>query len=85
MLIIAILCFGFAAGWVAQLLLGMGSRPDGRTLVAGLAGSFVGGLVVSLVAGDGLALRPSGIVGSIAGAVVVLVVWRALDRSRPAR
>lgn len=85
MLIIAVLCFGFAAGWVAQLLLGMGSRPDGRTLVAGLAGSFVGGLVVSLVAGDGLALRPSGIVGSIAGAVLVLLAWQAVDRSRPAR
>lgn len=85
MLIIAVLCFGFAAGWVAQLLLGMGSRPDGRTLVAGLAGSFVGGLVVSLVAGDGLALRPSGIVGSVAGAVLVLLAWQAVDRSRPAR
>lgn len=85
MLIIAILCFGFAAGWVAQLLLGMGSRPDGRTLAAGLAGSFVGGLVTSLVAGDGLALRPSGVVGSIAGAALVLLAWRALDRSRSAR
>jgi uncharacterized membrane protein YeaQ/YmgE (transglycosylase-associated protein family) len=84
-LIIAILCFGFAAGWVAQLLLGMGSRPDGRTLAAGLAGSFVGGLVTSLVAGDGLALRPSGVVGSIAGATLVLLAWRALDRSRSAR
>lgn len=85
MLIIAILVFGFAAGWIAQLVLGMGTRPDGRTLVAGLAGSFVGGLLFSLLAGDGIELRPSGIIGSVVGAVIVLLVWQAIDRSRSAR
>lgn len=85
MLIIAILVFGFAAGWIAQLVLGMGTRPDGRTLVAGLAGSFVGGLLFSLLAGDGIELRPSGIVGSVVGAVIVLLGWQAVDRSRSAR
>jgi uncharacterized membrane protein YeaQ/YmgE (transglycosylase-associated protein family) len=84
-LIIAILAFGFAAGWIAQLVLGMGTRPDGRTLVAGLAGSLVGGLLSSLLAGDGIELRPSGIIGSIVGAVIVLLVWQAIDRSRSAR
>lgn len=39
--------------------------------MAGLLGSFVGGLLVSLLAGEGLELQPTGIVGSIAGAVVV--------------
>lgn len=85
MLIIAILVFGFAAGWIAQLVLGMGTRPDGRTLVAGLAGSFVGGLLFSLLAGDGIELRPSGIIGSVVGAVIVLLGWQAVDRSRSAR
>ena len=33
-------------------------------LVAGLGGSFVGGLLASLLAGDGLAFKPSGIIGS---------------------
>lgn len=66
-------------GWLAQLVLGMGSRPDARTLVAGIVGSFVGGLLASLLAGDGLALRPSGFIGSFIGAVIVLVVWRALE------
>ena len=42
MLILAILGFGFLVGWLAQLVLGMGSKPDGRTLIAGLVGSFVG-------------------------------------------
>lgn len=78
MLILAILAFGFLAGWLAQIILGLGSRPDGRTLLAGLVGSFVGGLLASLLAGDGLSLRPSGLIGSIVGAIVVLAIWTRL-------
>jgi len=74
-LLLALLAFGFIVGWVAQIILGLGTRPDGRTLVAGLVGSFVGGLLASLVAGDGLALRPSGLIGSLVGALIVLFVW----------
>ena len=44
-------------------------------LVAGIAGSFVGGLLSSLLAGDGIDFRPSGIIGSIVGAVIVTLVW----------
>lgn len=79
MLLLGLLVFGMFIGWLAQLVLGMGSRPDARTLVAGIVGSFVGGLLASLLAGDGLALRPSGFIGSFIGAVIVLVVWRALE------
>lgn len=79
MLILGLLVFGMFIGWLAQLVLGMGSRPDARTLVAGVVGSFVGGLIGSLLAGDGLALRPSGFIGSFVGAVIVLAIWRALD------
>jgi uncharacterized membrane protein YeaQ/YmgE (transglycosylase-associated protein family) len=84
-LIIAIIVFGLAAGWVAQLLLGRGGREIdwGLALVAGLLGSFVGGLIASLVAGDGLDLRPSGLIGSIVGAVLVTAVIGATrGRSR---
>jgi uncharacterized membrane protein YeaQ/YmgE (transglycosylase-associated protein family) len=35
-------------------------------------------LLISLVSGDGLALRPSGIIGSILGAVLLLAAWRAV-------
>jgi uncharacterized membrane protein YeaQ/YmgE (transglycosylase-associated protein family) len=80
MLILGILAFGMFIGWLAQLILGQGSKPDGRSLIAGLTGSFVGGLLISLLAGDGLDLRPSGIIGSIAGAVIVLAVWSQLDK-----
>jgi hypothetical protein len=33
-------------------------------------------LLISLIAGDGLALKPSGVIGSIAGAVIVTGVWQ---------
>lgn len=82
MLLLAIVVFGMFIGWLAQLVLGMGTRPNLQSLVAGLVGSFVGGLLVSLLAGDGLRLRPSGLLGSFAGAVVVLLVWGAIDRRR---
>jgi len=45
-------------------------------LVSGLVGSFVGGLIFSLVAGDGFDLRASGIIGSLLGAVIVTLAWR---------
>ena len=78
MLILGIILFGMIVGAAAQLILG---RKGGRinwpmAFGAGLLGSFVGGLISSLVAGDGLELRPSGIIGSIAGAVIVTAGWQ---------
>jgi uncharacterized membrane protein YeaQ/YmgE (transglycosylase-associated protein family) len=78
-LILAIIAFGMFIGWLAQLVLGMGTRPNAQSLIAGLAGSFVGGLLASLIAGDGLNIRPSGLIGSFVGAIIVLLIWRAVD------
>jgi uncharacterized membrane protein YeaQ/YmgE (transglycosylase-associated protein family) len=76
-LILFIIVLGMAAGWVAQLILGRGTNW-GEALLAGLIGSFVGGLLVSLLAGDGLEIRATGLIGSIAGAVIVLALWGAI-------
>jgi uncharacterized membrane protein YeaQ/YmgE (transglycosylase-associated protein family) len=84
MLLLAIIVFGMLVGWLAQLVLGMGTRPNAQSLIAGLVGSFVGGLLVSLIAGDGLELRPSGLIGSFLGAIVVLLIWRTVTSRRPA-
>jgi uncharacterized membrane protein YeaQ/YmgE (transglycosylase-associated protein family) len=78
LLILAIIGFGMLIGWLAQVALGMGTKPNGQSLIAGLAGSFVGGLLGSLLAGDGLDLRASGLIGSFVGAVIVLMVWGAV-------
>lgn len=83
MLIVALILFGMLVGAGAQLVLGReGKSIDwAMAIVAGLVGSFIGGLLLSLISGDGLALRPSGIIGSIVGAVIVTAGWR-WSRSR---
>lgn len=81
MLILGIIVFGMAIGWIAQLILGRTGRANRNwteALVAGLVGSFVGGLLISLLSSDGLDLRPSGVIGSIVGAIVVLLIWGAV-------
>jgi uncharacterized membrane protein YeaQ/YmgE (transglycosylase-associated protein family) len=84
MLILAILVFGILAGGLAQLVLGRSMRDVNWTvaIVAGLVGSFVGGLLVSLLAGDGLELRPSGLIGSFVGALLVTLAWGWYDKRR---
>lgn len=76
MLLLAIVVIGLAAGWIADVILNRRMRPPswGRVLLFGLVGSFVGGLLISLLAGDGLALRPSGLIGSAVGAILVMLV-----------
>ena len=86
MLILAIILFGMIAGAAAQLILGRksGSIDWAMAFIAGLSGSFVGGLLASLLSGDGLDLRPSGLIGSIVGAIVVTAAWRWWDgRNKP--
>jgi len=81
-LLLGLLVFGLFIGWIAQLIVGGRDRVDWvQALVAGVVGSFVGGLIISLIAGDGLSLRPSGIIGSIGGAVIVLLIWNGIRRS----
>src|SRR5436853_3134419 len=73
-------------GAIAQWILGQTKRGGGvdwaMALIAGLVGSFVGGLLASLIAGDGLAFKPSGIIGSLVGAIIVLLIWGAVERSK---
>lgn len=89
MLILGIILFGLLVGWVAQFIL----NRDGETtdwtmaIIAGLGGSFVGGLIFSLMAGDGLSLKPSGLIGSIVGALVITAGWQwyATRKTKAAR
>ena len=85
MLILGIVLFGMLVGAAAQLLLRTRGHGINWTvaIVAGLLGSFVGGLLSSLLSGDGLALRPSGIIGSIVGAIVVTGVYKLVTGRNP--
>jgi uncharacterized membrane protein YeaQ/YmgE (transglycosylase-associated protein family) len=84
-LILAIIVFGMVIGAGAQLILGKRGRYDWTmAIIAGLVGSFIGGLLISLLSGDGIALRPSGIIGSLVGALLITAGWRWwLGRSKP--
>jgi uncharacterized membrane protein YeaQ/YmgE (transglycosylase-associated protein family) len=87
MLILAIILFGMVVGAGAQLILGRGRAGVDWTMaiVAGLVGSFIGGLLISLLSGDGLELEASGLIGSLVGAVVVTAAWRWWeDQHKPA-
>jgi uncharacterized membrane protein YeaQ/YmgE (transglycosylase-associated protein family) len=77
-LIIALILFGMLVGALAQLVVGQqGSGIDWpMAFAAGLIGSFVGGLLISLLAGDGLELEASGLLGSLAGAILVTIGWQ---------
>ena len=78
MLILGIILFGMLVGAAAQLIVKSSAKGVdwGRALAAGIVGSFIGGLIISVIAGDGLAFRPSGIIGSLAGAVIVTLAWQ---------
>ena len=78
-LIISIIVVGLIAGAVARLLIpGKQHMSVVMTIVLGIVGSFVGGFLGYLIfhkdAQDGF-LQPAGIIGSIIGAIIVLLIW----------
>ena len=78
-LIVTIIVVGLIAGALARLLVpGKQNLSIPMTIVLGIVGSFLGGFLGYLLFGKDAAqgfLQPSGIIGSIIGAVIVLVIW----------
>jgi uncharacterized membrane protein YeaQ/YmgE (transglycosylase-associated protein family) len=83
--IIAWLIVGLVAGAIARALL-PGPDPMGvlGTLILGLVGSVIGGLIGNLLVSGDQDLTPAGLIGSILGAVIALLVYRATTRRRTA-
>jgi uncharacterized membrane protein YeaQ/YmgE (transglycosylase-associated protein family) len=83
--IIAFLVIGLIAGLIARALL-PGNQSMGllATTLLGIAGSFVGGFVGSLFRSDGRVwdLHPSGLLFSVIGSMLVLLLVSLAGRSR---
>ena len=87
-LIISIIVVGLIAGAVARLVVpGQQNLSILMTIVLGIIGSFVGGFLGYLLfgkdAGGGF-LQPAGIIGSIIGAIIVLLVYLKVSKGRTA-
>ncbi|MGZ6071289.1 MAG: GlsB/YeaQ/YmgE family stress response membrane protein [Myxococcaceae bacterium] len=83
--IITMIVIGLVAGLIARAVVpGRQSMGVLATMLLGVVGSFVGGLLGSLFSSDGnlMDLRPSGLVWSVVGAVVVLVLVGFAGRRR---
>ena len=81
--LIVFLIVGLIAGFIARALV-PGPDPMGwvGTMVLGIIGSFVGGTLAALLFGGTLELSASGLIGSIVGAIIVLLIWRAMGGER---
>lgn len=88
-LILSLLIVGLIAGALARLVVpGRQDMSILATIVLGIVGSFIGGFLGYLVfhkdAGNGF-LQPSGIIGSVIGAIIALLVYVYAGRSDHAR
>lgn len=86
--LIVLLVVGLVAGFVARALVpGDDSMSVPKTVLLGVVGSFVGGLLGFVLFGadiDDGAVQASGLIGSIVGAVIALVIYRVAVQKRPA-
>ncbi|MHB1006731.1 MAG: GlsB/YeaQ/YmgE family stress response membrane protein [Chloroflexota bacterium] len=82
MTILAWLVLGLIAGWIASLLVGGGYGLIGDIIV-GIIGAFVGGWLGSMFLGlDVTGLNFTSIALAVGGAVIVLLLFRALSPGR---
>lgn len=77
--ILGLLIVGAIAGFIARAVIpGKQSMGILLTIVLGIVGSFVGGFLGFLIFGhdpNGGFVQPSGIIGSILGAILVLAIY----------
>ncbi len=80
--LISLLLVGFVIGVLARFLL-PGRDPMGclGTAVLGITGSLLGGLLADTFFGEpgrDVVLRPAGLIGSVLGAMLLLILLRLL-------
>lgn len=79
--IIMLIIIGAIAGFIARAVVpGPDPMSIGATILLGIVGSFVGGFLADALFrndAEDVGLAPSGIIGSIIGAIIALLVYRA--------
>jgi uncharacterized membrane protein YeaQ/YmgE (transglycosylase-associated protein family) len=80
--IILMIIFGLVVGVIAKFLM-PGKDPGGIivTIVLGILGSLVGGFLFNAI-GLGSGERYAGFIGSVIGAILLLVLYRMITRRR---
>lgn len=78
--ILTMIIVGLIAGFLARAIVpGPDPMGIGGTILLGVVGSFIGGFLGYVLLGKDVtqgAIQPSGIIGSIIGAVIALLIYR---------
>ena len=84
--ILGLIIVGLSAGALARLLVpGRDPMSIPATILLGIVGSFLGGFLADALFrndAEDLGLHPVGIVGSVIGAVICLLIYRAVTSRR---
>ena len=79
------LIVGFIAGALARAIVpGKDPMPWWQTIILGIVGSYVGGFVLAFFPGGNspLDFSTAGLIGSVIGAVIALLIYRRVRESR---
>jgi uncharacterized membrane protein YeaQ/YmgE (transglycosylase-associated protein family) len=81
--LLSLFAVGLIAGGLARLIV-PDRDPIGilGTALLGIVGSFIGGLLASVLFAHALVLQTSGLIGSVIGAVIALLIYRSTYRRR---
>lgn len=81
--ILGLVIIGLIAGALARLLVpGRDPMGIGATIVLGIGGSFVGGFLARVLFAS--QETTAGLIGSVIGAVILLLIYNAVTRRRTA-
>jgi len=87
--ILGLIIIGLIAGALARFLVpGRDPMGIGATIALGILGSFLGGFLADVLFRSGAAdrgLSPAGIIGSVIGAVILLLIYNAVTNRRGVR